>query len=159
MQHDIIFKQTWISAIREDCTFLIFNCGRYERIGIRDRSSQTLYLSDLIDTACTPDYGRMHLGVHLAIIEDVYARHDAKKKYHAEWARAMEKSASYFSDSSSHRKQPRRTDSTEPPYTFANGGELYEVAEVSRLRFAAQPDIKIHARRSKKRQPTDQSSF
>jgi hypothetical protein len=55
----------------DDATF-IFHCGDRERIGIRHRESQTLYLSGLIDmTACKdPTYGEIQVGLHLTIIQD-----------------------------------------------------------------------------------------
>jgi hypothetical protein len=49
---------------------MILNCGRYERIGIRHRASQTLYLSGLIDPVNIQDlhYGKLHIGLHMAIV-------------------------------------------------------------------------------------------
>jgi len=39
----------WAETALNDSTFIILNCGWYERIGIRHRAPQTLYLSGLID--------------------------------------------------------------------------------------------------------------
>ncbi|KAF8907637.1 hypothetical protein CPB84DRAFT_1768412, partial [Gymnopilus junonius] len=52
-----------------DSTFIIFHCGRYERIGFRHRASQTLYLSGLIDpiNMKDPSYRKLHIGLHVAI--------------------------------------------------------------------------------------------
>lgn len=54
----------------------MFDCGNFQRIGIRHRESQTLYLSDLIDTQTCDDprYGKLHVGIHLAIVQDALNR-------------------------------------------------------------------------------------
>ncbi|KAF8954105.1 hypothetical protein BDZ97DRAFT_2082013 [Flammula alnicola] len=74
-------QRTWASAVKYDATFLIFNCGTYERIGIRHRASQTLYLSNAIDTVhCkNPKYRKIHMGLHIAILQDALERYKAKK--------------------------------------------------------------------------------
>ncbi|KIM39090.1 hypothetical protein M413DRAFT_29658 [Hebeloma cylindrosporum] len=68
--------QAWARAVENDATFIIFHCGVRERIGIRHRESQTLYLSELMDTtACKdPSYGAIQIGLHLAIIQDALQR-------------------------------------------------------------------------------------
>jgi len=67
-----------VKAVECDATFIIFNCGQYERIGIRHRASQTLYLSGLIEPIYfkSPNYGHIHVGLFMAIINDVYERFD-----------------------------------------------------------------------------------
>ncbi len=59
-----------------DSSTIIWDCGNYLRIGIRHRESQTLYLSDLIDVrTCTdPAYGKIWLGLHIAIVSDALER-------------------------------------------------------------------------------------
>lgn len=54
----------------------MFYCGSLERIGIRHRASQTLFLSELIDpTNCRdPSYGALHTALHLAIFRDAAER-------------------------------------------------------------------------------------
>ena len=66
--------------MKNDATFIVFNCGDSERIGIRDRKTQTLYLSELIDpiNCQDPIYGKLHLGLHLAIIQDLIQREEQK---------------------------------------------------------------------------------
>ncbi|KIM39093.1 hypothetical protein M413DRAFT_29660 [Hebeloma cylindrosporum] len=66
-----------------DATFIIFHCGDRERIGIRHRESQTLYLSELIDTtACKdPPYGTIQVGLHLAIIQDALQRQKQRSSH------------------------------------------------------------------------------
>jgi ADP-heptose:LPS heptosyltransferase len=85
-----------------DATFIIFHCGDRERIGIRHRESQTLYLSGLIDTtACKdPTYGEIQVGLYLAIIQDALQR---------------QKQRSSQSPSSSSKKRPAEGSQTSRP--------------------------------------------
>ncbi|KDR71713.1 hypothetical protein GALMADRAFT_253434 [Galerina marginata CBS 339.88] len=71
-------QRAWTKASTYDSTFIILNCGRYERIGIRHRASQTLYLSGVIDTINTrdPRYRKLHLGLHIAILKDAIERQE-----------------------------------------------------------------------------------
>jgi hypothetical protein len=57
-----------------DTTFIVFNSGTYEIIGIRDRAKQTLYLTSVVKTTATPHYGEMHTGLFLAAIRDAKER-------------------------------------------------------------------------------------
>jgi len=72
--------KAWRDAVTHDATFLVLNCGRYERIGIRHRGSQTLYLSGIIDTlnAEDPHYRKLHVGLYVAIIQDALIRQEIK---------------------------------------------------------------------------------
>ncbi|KAF8651018.1 hypothetical protein AX16_004952 [Volvariella volvacea WC 439] len=79
-QVDEYLQRGWIHAVREDSTFLIFHCGRYERIGIRHRATQTLYLSDVIDTTKFDLYGKLQIGLYIAIIQDAMSRSDERLK-------------------------------------------------------------------------------
>ncbi|PPR00328.1 hypothetical protein CVT26_009743 [Gymnopilus dilepis] len=69
-------QHAWATAATYDSTFLIFQCGRYERIGFRDRASQTLYLSGIIDpiNIKDPSYRKLHIGLHTAIVQDALER-------------------------------------------------------------------------------------
>ncbi|KIM42908.1 hypothetical protein M413DRAFT_125547 [Hebeloma cylindrosporum] len=73
-----LLQHAWAKAVLFDTTFIILNCGRYERIGIRHRASQTLYLSGLVDPVNTQDprYRKLHVALNLAIVRDVLERHD-----------------------------------------------------------------------------------
>ncbi|KIM42894.1 hypothetical protein M413DRAFT_125311 [Hebeloma cylindrosporum] len=73
-----LLQHAWANAVLFDTTFIILNCGRYERIGIRHRASQTLYLSGLVDPVNTQDprYRKLHVALNLAIARDVLERHD-----------------------------------------------------------------------------------
>lgn len=68
--------QAWSLAADADSTVIVFDCGNYQRIGVRHRASQTLYLSGLIDTrTCEdPEYGKLQAGIHLAIVQDALSR-------------------------------------------------------------------------------------
>ncbi|KAF8641526.1 hypothetical protein AX16_009904 [Volvariella volvacea WC 439] len=79
-QVDDYLQRAWSHAIREDATFLIFHCGKYERIGIRHRASQTLYLSDVIDTTKFDLYGKLQIGLYIAIIQDAMSRLEERLK-------------------------------------------------------------------------------
>ncbi|KAG5651125.1 hypothetical protein H0H81_009777 [Sphagnurus paluster] len=72
----LFVQRAWTLSAEHDTTYMIFNCGNYERIGFRHRDSQTLFLSDLIDVPrCkSPAYGKIHIGLFLAIIQDVIDR-------------------------------------------------------------------------------------
>ncbi|KAF9020971.1 hypothetical protein BDZ89DRAFT_1071891 [Hymenopellis radicata] len=69
-------QRAWANAVKLDSSTMIWDCGNFLRIGIRHRESQTLYLSDLIDVrTCTdPAYGKIWLGLHLAIVSDALER-------------------------------------------------------------------------------------
>ncbi|KAF8893151.1 hypothetical protein CPB84DRAFT_1783295 [Gymnopilus junonius] len=69
-------QHAWATATTHDSTFMIFQCGRYERIGFRHRASQTLYLSGLIDPINMedPSYRKLHIGLHTAIVQDALER-------------------------------------------------------------------------------------
>jgi len=56
----------------------MLHCGRYERIGIRHRASQTLYLSGLIDTVNNrdPRYRKIQVALYSFIIQDVLERYE-----------------------------------------------------------------------------------
>ncbi|KAF8905288.1 hypothetical protein CPB84DRAFT_1772139, partial [Gymnopilus junonius] len=53
-------QHAWATAATHDSTFMIFQCGRYERIGFRHRASQTLYLSGCTRTTGFPNSGTTH---------------------------------------------------------------------------------------------------
>ena len=69
-------QQAWATAAVYDSTYIIFHCGRYERIGFRHRSSQTLYLSGIIDpiNIKDPPYRKLQIGLHTAIVQDALER-------------------------------------------------------------------------------------
>ncbi|KAK0452001.1 uncharacterized protein EV420DRAFT_702406 [Desarmillaria tabescens] len=69
-------QRAWAHAVDCDSTVIIFDCGNYLRVGIRHRKTQTLYLSDLVDVCShtDPAYGKLLVGIYLAIIRDAMDR-------------------------------------------------------------------------------------
>ncbi|KIM40416.1 hypothetical protein M413DRAFT_28883 [Hebeloma cylindrosporum] len=67
-------QKAWLHAVAVDATFLVFHCGKAERIGFRHRETQTLYLSELIDPSAVEKYAKIQTGLHLAIVKDVLER-------------------------------------------------------------------------------------
>ncbi|KIM35343.1 hypothetical protein M413DRAFT_32590 [Hebeloma cylindrosporum] len=67
-------QKAWIRAVEVDATFLVFHCGKAERIGFRHRETQTLYLSEIIDPSVIEKYAKIQTGLHLAIAKDVLER-------------------------------------------------------------------------------------
>jgi hypothetical protein len=78
------FTKAWAQATRVDGSLVVLHSGNHEFIGIRHRSTQTLYISDLIKPhACKePSYGKLHVGIYIAAIKDAIDResqeHDAR---------------------------------------------------------------------------------
>lgn len=74
---DQVLQHAWVTACRRDSTFIVFHCGNYERIGVRHRASQTLYLSDVINVPHVTEpgsYTKLHLGLYVSIIRDALER-------------------------------------------------------------------------------------
>ncbi|KAG6816552.1 hypothetical protein H0H87_005259 [Tephrocybe sp. NHM501043] len=71
-----LLQHAWGRTAERDSSFLVFHCGIYERIAFRHRTSQTLYISEAIDVAncANPAYGKIHVGLYMAILEDVLDR-------------------------------------------------------------------------------------
>ncbi|KAJ3502001.1 hypothetical protein NLJ89_g9083 [Agrocybe chaxingu] len=75
----LTYNQAWARATLKDATFIIFNCGSHERVGIRHRETQTLFLSEPIDTVRV-GYRKCHIGLYLAIVHDVLERQKMAKE-------------------------------------------------------------------------------
>ncbi|KAJ7173379.1 hypothetical protein C8R46DRAFT_1082621 [Mycena filopes] len=73
-----ILQQVWAQAVKHDTTFLVIHSGNWEYIGVRHRSSQTLYLSELFSPSadCGPcgGYAKLHTGLYLMAIQDAQKR-------------------------------------------------------------------------------------
>ncbi|KAF9018786.1 hypothetical protein BDZ89DRAFT_1139761 [Hymenopellis radicata] len=69
-------QKAWVTAVKVDATFVIFDCGNYIRIGIRHRERQTLFLSSLLDIrSCKgPAYGGLWAAFHVFAIADAVQR-------------------------------------------------------------------------------------
>jgi hypothetical protein len=67
--------QVWAKAVNEDATFLVFNSGTYEIIGLRDHATQTLYITNVIKTTSSScRYGGLQTGLFIAAICDAKER-------------------------------------------------------------------------------------
>ncbi|KIM75061.1 hypothetical protein PILCRDRAFT_13876 [Piloderma croceum F 1598] len=77
-----LLQQAWAQAVRVDGTIIILHSGNYELVCLRHRSSQTLYVSDIIEppTCANPGYGKLHVGIYVAAIQDTI---DRQKQLHA----------------------------------------------------------------------------
>ncbi|TFK63807.1 hypothetical protein BDN72DRAFT_963688 [Pluteus cervinus] len=71
-----LVHHVWRVAVQKDTTVIVIHCGNHERIGIRHRASQTLYLSDVIDLT-EPGYGKLHLGTLMSAVCDTLSRYQA----------------------------------------------------------------------------------
>ncbi|KIL60282.1 hypothetical protein M378DRAFT_14258 [Amanita muscaria Koide BX008] len=71
-------------ATRVDGSIIVLQSGNHEFIGIRHRTTQTLYISDLIEPhACRdPSYGKLHVGIYIAGIKDAL---DRERQKHDAW--------------------------------------------------------------------------
>ncbi|KAJ8701786.1 hypothetical protein PTI98_000539 [Pleurotus ostreatus] len=74
---DHVLQHAWATATRRDSTFIIFQCGNLERIGVRHRASQTLYLSDIVDVPNMADpraYTELQVSLYMSILDDAMRR-------------------------------------------------------------------------------------
>ncbi|KAF7298924.1 Protein kinase domain-containing protein [Mycena indigotica] len=71
-----LVQMAWAKAVANDATMIVFNCGNHERLAVRHRGTQTLYISELYDiTKCEdPGYAKLHVGLYLAQVFDAIAR-------------------------------------------------------------------------------------
>jgi len=75
-----------VNAVVVDATYVLLHSGNWEIYGIRDRESQTLYISDLIYTpqpggpASGYGYGQLQVGFFIACIRDTRDRASLMKQ-------------------------------------------------------------------------------
>ncbi|KAJ7654622.1 hypothetical protein DFH06DRAFT_1202907 [Mycena polygramma] len=72
-----ILQQVWAQAVKNDTTYLVIHSGNHEFIGMRHRSSQTLYLSQLFTPSESGDCGgylKLHTGLYLSAFKDAASR-------------------------------------------------------------------------------------
>ncbi|KAF7299256.1 Protein kinase domain-containing protein [Mycena indigotica] len=121
----------WAKAAETDSTMIVFNCGKHERIGIRHRATQTLYLSEVYDTTeCeNPEYIKLHVGIHLAQVFDAVARAKAATK-HTESRRSSRKrpnteyAAGPLPSSKRFKQSPKKTSLQQLPMELASQRDL-----------------------------------
>ncbi|KAF8074046.1 hypothetical protein FPV67DRAFT_783384 [Lyophyllum atratum] len=75
-------QRAWARSVEQNTTYTVFYCGNFERIGFRHRSSQTLFLSELIRVPeCkNPGYGKIHMGLFISIVKDVMDRTELERQ-------------------------------------------------------------------------------
>ncbi|KIL63789.1 hypothetical protein M378DRAFT_163974 [Amanita muscaria Koide BX008] len=79
-RHDIsaqsIVQRAWAQAVRVDGTVIVLHSGDHELVCLRHRESQMLYVSNVIEppTCVEPGYGKLHVGVYIAVIQDAIDR-------------------------------------------------------------------------------------
>ncbi|PPR01647.1 hypothetical protein CVT24_001623 [Panaeolus cyanescens] len=66
-------QRAWNAAVEHDATFLLISCGSKERICIRHRRTNTLFVSDII-AADADDYVMTQLAFYSAFTRDLLAR-------------------------------------------------------------------------------------
>ncbi|PPQ76536.1 hypothetical protein CVT24_010935 [Panaeolus cyanescens] len=66
-------QRAWCRAVENDATFTIIHDGNQERIGIRQRSTNTLFVSSVISPLET-GYMRLHFSLYAAIVKDALER-------------------------------------------------------------------------------------
>ncbi|KAH9487219.1 hypothetical protein JR316_0001288 [Psilocybe cubensis] len=113
-------QHAWADAAMHDITFIVLHCGRYERIGIRHRASQTLYLSEVIDTVNIkdPHYRKIHIGLYIATLQDALERMKLKNTGDDKVDTKGKKRFSVnVDDSESSRPKKRRRASSSTPST------------------------------------------
>ncbi|KAF8808131.1 hypothetical protein BYT27DRAFT_7211721 [Phlegmacium glaucopus] len=77
-RHDMtaqsLVQQAWAQAVRVDGTVIVLHSGNHELVCLRHRRSQTLYVSDVIEPPMYPGYGKLHVGIYIAAIQDTMDR-------------------------------------------------------------------------------------
>ena len=76
-----LVQQAWVHAVRVDGTLIVLHSGNYELVCIRDRRSQTLYVSDVIEPPTYPEYGKLHIGIYIAAIQETIDRKKQRLKF------------------------------------------------------------------------------
>ncbi|KAF9040202.1 hypothetical protein BDZ89DRAFT_1060616 [Hymenopellis radicata] len=113
-----LIQRAWIKAVRFDVSVIVFDCGNFLRIGIRQRETQTLFLSSLIDVGDPASkYGRLMLGLHLCILHDVLARLPHSQPSADNESESAPSSTTSLKRSADHLPQespPKRGRTTEP---------------------------------------------
>ncbi|KAJ3999832.1 hypothetical protein F5050DRAFT_815410 [Lentinula boryana] len=104
--------QAWARAVDLDATFIILHRGTTEMICIRHRESQTLFVSEIIDTS-VHYYGKLQTAIYAAIVKDQAQRQEMWEKRHLPKAEMTEKKRSFnhVEPDNSHMRKRRRSNS------------------------------------------------
>ncbi|KAJ7236859.1 hypothetical protein B0H12DRAFT_1139725 [Mycena haematopus] len=82
-----IIQQAWAEGVRADATFISIQAGIYEFIAIRERESQTMYISDVIRPSVDFGYLGMETGLYMAIFREAKHRVNLLDKKSSFWTR------------------------------------------------------------------------
>ena len=74
-----LLQQAWAQAVQADGTLIVLHSGNYELVCVRHRGSQTLYVSDLIEPHNFNGYGKLHVGIFIAAIQETMDRKKLQK--------------------------------------------------------------------------------
>ncbi|KAJ3864299.1 hypothetical protein EV359DRAFT_81551 [Lentinula novae-zelandiae] len=74
-------QRAWARAVDIDATFIILHRGTTEIICIRHRASQTLFVSEIIDTS-VKYYGKLQIALYAAILKDRVERQEIWEREH-----------------------------------------------------------------------------
>lgn len=66
--------------VRRDVTYAVLHSGNYELVLKRVRGTNALYVSDIIEIATYPMYGKLQVGIYLTMFLDIV---DRAEKIHA----------------------------------------------------------------------------
>ncbi|KAG6910047.1 hypothetical protein DXG01_013493 [Tephrocybe rancida] len=70
-----ILQQAWTEAVVMDATFIVIQAGNIEIICLRDRNTQTLFVSKVFNIRSTAyPYFKLHTGLYIAAIRDAEDR-------------------------------------------------------------------------------------
>ncbi|KAG6909492.1 hypothetical protein DXG01_017214 [Tephrocybe rancida] len=69
-----LLQQVWTEAVRHDATFVVIHTGNTEVFCIRDRLTQTLYVSEVIEINKCSNYMQIHTGFMIAAVRDAEDR-------------------------------------------------------------------------------------
>ncbi|KAF8344566.1 hypothetical protein F5887DRAFT_1203828 [Amanita rubescens] len=76
-----MLQQIWAEMVKCDATYSVLHAGNYELLFFRNRQTQTLYISDVIEphnigqgTSSGPGYYQIHVGLYISAIRDATNR-------------------------------------------------------------------------------------
>nr|GAT51746.1 predicted protein [Mycena chlorophos] len=101
----------WARAVETDSSVIVFTCGTLERIAIRHRKTQTLYLSDVIDITEIrhPPYLRLQVGLFVAVLKDALSRLHESEVVSPELRRSTRKRRAPEDDALGNQLKRRKT--------------------------------------------------
>ncbi|KAF7296402.1 Protein kinase domain-containing protein [Mycena chlorophos] len=107
----IVRNEGWARAVETDSSVIVFTCGTLERIAIRHRETQTLYLSDVINITQIrhPPYLRLQVGLYIAVLKDALSRLHESEVVSPELRRSTRKRRAQEDDALGNQSKRRKT--------------------------------------------------